>query len=158
MTRPGGHWLELKIPPAAVVLILAGLMFAVSRALPGLSFSLPGKLVIAVTLMVLGGALAFAGVVAFRSRRTTVNPLTPGAASSLVSGSVYRFSRNPMYLGFLLALAGWAAYLANIGSALLLPAFVLYMNRFQIVPEERALLATFGGGFSEYTSRVRRWL
>ena len=63
-----------------------------------------------------------------------------------------------MYLGFLLALGGWAIFLANAVSALLLPLFVLYMNRFQIAPEERALAARFGQQFEDYRRSVRRWL
>ena len=102
--------------------------------------------------------MAIAGVMAFRDKRTTVNPLTPSASSSVVSSSVYRVSRNPMYLGFLLALAGWAVYLSNAGAALLLPAFVAYLTQYQIKPEEHALLAKFGSEFAQYMSRVRRWL
>src|SRR5262245_30157476 len=152
------QWLELKIPPLIVWLIIASAMLGVAYSAPGLSFTLSGIPAIALVLAALGVALALAGVIAFRDKHTTVNPLTPGASSSVVSGSVYRISRNPMYLGFLLALAGWAVYLANAGAALLLPAFVAYMNQFQIKPEERALLAKFGPEFAQYMSRVRRWL
>jgi protein-S-isoprenylcysteine O-methyltransferase Ste14 len=152
------QWLELKIPPLLVWFIFAGAMFGVAYSAPRLSFALAGSSAIAVMLAALGGALAFAGVVAFRDKRTTVNPLTPSASSSVVSGGVYRVSRNPMYLGFLLALAGWAVYLSNAGAALLLPAFVAYMTQYQIKPEERALLAKFGSDFAQYMSRVRRWL
>jgi len=152
------QWLELKIPPLLVWLIIAGAMLGVARSAPGLSFTLAGSSAIALGLVALGGALAVAGVIAFRARRTTVNPLTPGASTSVVSSGVYRVSRNPMYLGFLLALAGWAVYLSNAAAALLLPAFVAYMTRYQIKPEERALLAKFGPEFAQYMSRVRRWL
>jgi protein-S-isoprenylcysteine O-methyltransferase Ste14 len=75
-----------------------------------------------------------------------------------VTGGVFRWSRNPMYLGMLVALAGWAAYLANATAFLLLPAFVAYLNRFQIRPEEQALLARFGPPYSEYMATVRRWI
>lgn len=152
------QWLELKIPPLLVWFIIAGAMLGVARFAPGLSFTLAGSSAIALGLVALGGALAVAGVIAFRARRTTVNPLTPGASTSVVSSGVYRVSRNPMYLGFLLALAGWAVYLSNAGAVLLLPAFVAYMTRYQIKPEERALLAKFGAEFAQYMSRVRRWL
>jgi protein-S-isoprenylcysteine O-methyltransferase Ste14 len=152
------QWLELKIPPLLVWLVTAGVMLGVAYSAPMLSFTLPGSSAIAVALVALGGILAAAGVVAFHDRRTTVNPLTPSAASSVVSSGVYRVSRNPMYLGFLLALAGWAVYLSNAGAALLLPAFIAYMTRYQIKPEERALLAKFGSEFAAYMSRVRRWL
>ena len=152
------QWLELKIPPLLVWFIIAGAMLGVARFAPALSFTLPGSSAIALGLVALGGTLAFAGVIAFRARRTTVNPLTPDASTSVVSSGVYRVSRNPMYLGFLLALVGWATYLSNAGAALLLPAFVAYMTRCQIKPEERALLAKFGPEFAQYMSRVRRWL
>ena len=151
-------WLELRIPPLLVWLVLAGAMLGVSSVAPQLSFTMNGSSAIALVLVVLGGALASAGVVAFRRSRTTVNPLTPGASSSVVASGVYRISRNPMYLGFLLALAGWAVYLSNAAAIVLLPAFVAYMTRFQIKPEERALLATFGSEFALYMSRVRRWV
>ena len=150
--------LELKIPPLLVWLVIAGAMLGVAYSAPRLSFTLAGSSVIALALVALGGALAFAGVIAFRDKRTTVNPLTPTASSSVVSSGVYRFSRNPMYLGFLLALAGWAVYLSNAGAALLLPAFVAYMTQHQIKPEERALLAKFGSEFAQYMSQVRLWL
>ena len=57
-----------------------------------------------------------------------------------------------------LALLAWAAYLANIAAAIVVPAFVAYMNRFQIRPEERALLESFGDDYARYMSEVRRWL
>jgi protein-S-isoprenylcysteine O-methyltransferase Ste14 len=154
----GMRWLELKIPPLFVVLVFAGAMWGVAHAAPRLSFMLAGNFAIALVLGALGGALAAAGVAAFRRRRTTVNPLTPSASTFVVSSGVYRVSRNPMYLGFVLALAGWALYLSNAGAALLLPAFTAYMTQYQIKPEERALLAKFGPEFARYMSRVRRWL
>jgi protein-S-isoprenylcysteine O-methyltransferase Ste14 len=152
------QWLELRIPPLLVWLGFAAAMFGVAVAAPGLSFGLAGSTGIALALGGLGVAAALAGVAAFRRRGTTVNPLSPNAASSVVSSGVYRLSRNPMYLGFLLALAGWAVFLSNVGAALLLPAFVGYMTRYQIQPEERALLAKFGLEFAQYMARVRRWL
>jgi protein-S-isoprenylcysteine O-methyltransferase Ste14 len=152
------QWLELKIPPLVVWLVIAGAMLGVAYAAPGLSFTLPGRFAIALALAGLGGAVVIAGVIAFRHKRTTVNPLTPSASSSIVSSGVYRVSRNPMYLGFLLALAGWAVYLSNAGAGLLLVVFIAYMTQYQIKPEERALLAKFGSEFAQYMSRVRRWL
>ena len=128
------QWLELKIPPLLVWLVIAGAMFGVAYSAPRLSFALAGSSAIALALVALGGAVAIAGVIAFRDKNTTVNPLTPSASSSVVSGGVYRVSRNPMYLGFLLALAGWGVYLSNAGAALLLPAFVAYLTQYQIKP------------------------
>jgi protein-S-isoprenylcysteine O-methyltransferase Ste14 len=152
------QWLELRIPPLLVVLVAAGGMLGVAHSAPGLTVTLAARSSVALALVALGAILATVGVLAFRGERTTVNPLTPSASSSIVSSGVYRFSRNPMYLGFLLVLAGWAVHLSNAGAALLLPPFVAYMTRYQIKPEERALLAKFGSEYAEYMSRVRRWL
>jgi protein-S-isoprenylcysteine O-methyltransferase Ste14 len=63
-----------------------------------------------------------------------------------------------MYVGFLLILLGWAAHLSNALSVLVIPAFVLYMTVFQILPEERALEARFGPAFAAYKAQVRRWI
>lgn len=152
------RWLELRVPPLLVWIVFAGAMLGVARVVPTLTFKVTGAFACALVLAVLGAAVALAGVVAFRRARTTVNPLTPSAAGSMVSGGIYRFTRNPMYLGFLVALAGWTAHLSNAAAALLLPAFVGYMTRFQIKPEERALAAKFGSRFTQYMSRVRRWV
>lgn len=152
------QWLDLKVPPVLVWLVFAGAMSGVTYVAPGFSYKLPARLALALALVVLGGAIAIAGVVVFRSRRTTVNPLSPGASTSVVSSGVYSVSRNPMYLGFVLALAGWALYLSNAAAALLLPAFLAYLTQYQIKPEERALLAKFGPEFAQYMARVRRWL
>ena len=152
------QWLELKIPPLLVWFAFAAAMLGLAHATPGLSLSLAGASVIALALTAVGATMAGAGVITFRQKRTTVNPLSPGASSSVVASGVYRFSRNPMYLGFLLALAGWALYLSNVAAAVFLPAFVVYMSQYQIKPEERALLAKFGPEFAQYMSRVRRWV
>ena len=152
------RWLELRVPPLLVWVVFAGSMLGVARVVPTLTFMLPGAFACALAFAVLGAAAALAGVVALRRARTTVNPMTPSAAGSVVSGGIYRLTRNPMYLGFLVALAGWAAHLSNAAAALLLPAFFAYMTRFQIMPEERALAAKFGPQFTQYMSRVRRWV
>jgi protein-S-isoprenylcysteine O-methyltransferase Ste14 len=149
--------LELKVPPVAVAAACAVAMLVVSRALPELDVALPMRRPVALVLLALGAWVGLAGVAAFRSQRTTVNPIRPGAATSLVHGGVYRWTRNPMYLALALGLAALALWLANLGSVLLVPVFVAWMNRLQIVPEERALRAKFGPAYAQYASRVRRW-
>lgn len=150
--------LELRVPPLALVIVFAILMMLLAQMVPGADYSVPAQPLPAIGVAVLGAAAVVAGVVAFRRHKTTVNPFTPDQTSSLVTSGIYRFTRNPMYLGFLLVLAGWSLYLANWVAVLLLPVFVVYMNRFQIEPEERALREKFGQSFIEYMSAVRRWL
>ncbi len=152
------HALELKVPPLAFVLFIALLMWLVTWAVPQLGFAFPGRAVVVVALAVAGTITIVLGVASFRRARTTLNPMKPESSTSLVVSGVYKFTRNPMYLGVLLVLAGWAVFLSNLPASLLLPAFVLYMNRFQIEPEERALRSKFPEKFLAYQCRARRWL
>lgn len=149
--------LELRIPPLALVLIFGTAMGGVGYLAPA-SLAFAWRASLALAFAVAGGLVALAGVLAFRRNKTTVNPFTPDKSSSLVASGIYRFSRNPMYLGFLLVLIGWAAFLGSWAPALWLPVFVAYMNRFQIQPEERALIQRFGPEFLAYAGSVRRWL
>ena len=150
--------LELKVPPPAVALVIAVLMWLLSLAAPALAFAIPARTLIAIILAAAGVATAIAGVVTFARAKTTVNPTTPERSSSLVSWGIYRMTRNPMYLGLLLELTAWAIFLSNALPFLLLPVYMLYINRFQIAPEERALTSLFGREYSAYQSRVRRWI
>ena len=150
--------LELKIPPVVVALCTASLMWVVARFLPVGDVQLPARIFFAITCAAVGGVTSGLGVMAFRRACTTVNPTKPGATSSLVHSGVYSLTRNPMYLGFLLILCGWAILLRNAFGFPFLPMFILYMNRFQVQPEERALTGSFGAMFTGYTARVRRWI
>lgn len=149
--------LELKVPPLAFVGLSAAMMWIAAVYLP-VAVDLPGRTAIGVAFMIAGAAVSFAGVLAFHRSKTTVNPMKPEATTAMVTSGIYRYSRNPMYLGFLLALIGWAAFLSDLLAFALLPLFVLYMNRFQIAPEERALAAKFPHEFVTYKSSVRRWI
>jgi protein-S-isoprenylcysteine O-methyltransferase Ste14 len=151
------HTLELKIPPVALVFGLALLMWLAAACAPGLNVSFPLQSVVASVIGLSGITTCVLGVAAFKRAKTTVNPTKPELSSSLVTSGIYRRTRNPMYLGFLLMLAGWATARANMVAFLALPAFVFYMNQFQIKPEERALMSMFGDQFREYCCRVRRW-
>ena len=154
----GRSGLGLKVPPVAVAVIAAVLMWLAASATPAFDFLFPARTVTAASFAVIGATTAIAGVVSFRRAKTTVNPMKPGSTSSLVTSGIYRYTRNPMYLGLLLVLIGWAAFLSNLLAPVVLPAFVLYMNRFQIGPEESALATLFADHFSQYRTRVRRWL
>ena len=150
--------LALKVPPVPLVVIVAALMWAISSAVPALDFYLPAKSLSAVSLPLIGAVVCLAGVVSFHRAKTTVNPMKPDSASSLVVSGIYKYTRNPMYLGFLLVLLGWAAFLSNLAALALLPAFVAYMNRFQIRPEERVLASLFPNDYPAYRAKVRRWI
>lgn len=150
--------LELRVPPPLVAGVIAVLQWLAARLLPAANFTLPAKAALAIALVASGLCLGIVALLQFRRARTTHHPMKPEEASALVIAGVYRFTRNPMYLGVLLILAGWAAWLANIAAFVLLPAFVAYLNLFQIRPEERVLEARFGAAFADYRRSVRRWL
>jgi protein-S-isoprenylcysteine O-methyltransferase Ste14 len=150
--------LENKIPPPLVGLGFAALMWLVSRSELPLVFDIPGRPAIAAFFWSLGVACSLAGVFAFHRAKTTINPLSPEAATTMVTSGIYQISRNPMYLGIFFTLIGWAVWLSHLSVFALLPFFILYINRFQIEPEERALASKFGGQFTAYATAVRRWL
>jgi len=150
--------LELKVPPPALVLVMAVLMWLVSQASPAFGFVLPANDLFAILLIAAGFATGASGVVTFRRAKTTTNPIKPESSSSLVNWGIYTISRNPMYLGGLVMLTGWAIFLSNALAFLFLPPYVLYINRFQIAPEERVLTSLFGQEYVSYQARVRRWL
>ncbi len=150
--------LELKIPPPVVALTCGALMWFLARETPFASWPVAGRGVLALTLAALGVCISASGVVTFHRAATTTNPMRPGDASTLVTGGIYRRTRNPMYLGLALVLLGWGAQLANVLALLFLPGFVLYIDRFQIIPEERMLAGLFGTEYQAYQASVRRWL
>ena len=152
--------LELKIPPPVVALVLALSMWVVAALTTTLqvTYLLRLRVSVAVALALLGGAVSLAGTIAFRKARTTVNPMKPERASSLVIGGVYRFTRNPMYVGLLLVQIAWAAFLCAPWSLVGPLAFAVYITRYQINAEERVLMSLFGEAYARYKSRVRRWV
>jgi protein-S-isoprenylcysteine O-methyltransferase Ste14 len=150
--------LALKVPPPAVGLAIAVLMWLVSRTESEFGFVLPAHQFFAILLIAGGFLLGIAGVMTFRRARTTVNPMRPRSSTSLVTWGVYALTRNPMYLGGLIMLTGWAIFLSNALAFLFLPAYIVCINHLQIAPEERALNSLFGEEFVAYQARVRRWL
>jgi protein-S-isoprenylcysteine O-methyltransferase Ste14 len=152
------HRLELKVPPPVVALLIAAAMWGVCLLVPPMAPPTTLRMAMAIALACAGIGIDIAGAIAFHRARTTINPLQPKATSSLVTTGVYRLTRNPMYVGLAVALLAWAIWLASLPALLGLPAFVLYISRFQIAPEERALTGIFGAAFADYQSKVRRWL
>jgi len=113
---------------------------------------------VGIAVCLAGLAIILAGVRSFARAKTTVDPLHPDKAESLVTGGIYRVTRNPMYLGMVLILAGWTVWLGTLLGLIWMALFFLSMDRLQIPPEERALRAKFGETFDAYCRRTPRWL
>lgn len=158
------RFLELKIPPPLVGVLVALAMWGVAAFGPAWGFaSTSGDVQVwryAVIAALVATALLFDGfgLLAFRRFRTTINPLAPERSSALVTTGIYRITRNPMYVGMALLLLAWAVYWSAWLPLFGPLVFVLYITRFQIVPEERILQQRFGETFLNYTTQVRRWL
>jgi protein-S-isoprenylcysteine O-methyltransferase Ste14 len=150
--------LELKIPPAVLWLVAAASIGFLAKVAPQLSFEFRGDGTVAILMTLGGAALALAGVVEFKRANTSVNPLDPNRASSFVTTGIYRYTRNPMYLGMAIALLGVMLWAGTLGGIFVIFLFCLYLTRFQIMPEERLLAQKFGQEFHAYRSRVRQWL
>lgn len=142
--------LEKHIPPLLLVLIIGAAMWGISAPTSPVPLDDTVRRVAAAVIFVIGALFPVAGVVAFRRARTTVDPRSPEASSALVRSGIYRYSRNPMYVGFALWLLAWSVVLGPGWELLGVVFFVLYMNNFQIAPEERALRALFGEEFRAY--------
>lgn len=151
--------LELKIPPPLVAVTVAGAMVAAAVWLPPvLDVPYGVRLGGALVLAGVGACFDMAGLRAFFKAKTTISPLQPNRAAAVVTTGIYRFTRNPMYLGLVLILLGLALYLASPWAVLGPLVFVAYITRYQIQPEERVLAARFGAPYTDYCAQVRRWL
>jgi len=149
--------MKLKLPPVIVIFVFGVFMFLLNKFLPFGFFDFFGRLVMVKALIVIAIVVGLLAVVQFFKSKTTVNPSKPSKTTTLVTGGVYKFSRNPMYLGLLLVLLAWGLRLGNAFNVLLVAGFVAYMNKFQIIPEEKILASKFGKQYLSYVTKTRRW-
>ncbi len=154
------HFLRNKIPPPIVTVLFAVLVYGSSPYLPDIQIpaSNTARNTASLITFIIGFGIMLSAGIAFRKFQTTVNPLKPDTASSLVTGGIFNVSRNPMYLGMLLMLGAVCLKFNIFGSLVFMPIYVLYMNKFQIAPEEEAMLKLFGDDFTSYKNNIRRWI
>ncbi|WP_425237453.1 methyltransferase family protein [Ulvibacterium sp.] len=149
--------MKLKVPPVLVFLSFGLLMYLVTKFLTFGSFDFFGREYLISFLLGMAIIITVLAIFQFYRARTTVDPSNPEKASALVVTGLYKYSRNPMYLAMLLLLLALGLLLGNAFNTLVAAGFVAYMNRFQIIPEEQALLKIFGKAYSRYCIDVRRW-
>ena len=149
--------MKLKVPPAVVFLVFALLMYLLAELLPVGYFDFFGRYFLMYALGGIAGIVGVWAVLQFMVSKTSIDPTKPGGASVLVTGGLYQYSRNPMYLALLLTLFAWSLFLGNAFNVLLAAGFVGYMNKFQVMPEEEVLLGIFGKEYTQYCALVRRW-
>lgn len=148
---------QIKIPPPIVTGLFGLAMYGLS-GLVSLAFPFAFQNWVIGSLILLSIFMLLPAGIQFYQHKTTVNPLRPEAANKLIVSGLYRYSRNPMYLGMALILLAWGVYLANPLNLFIFIGFIAYINRFQIMAEERALEKLFGEDFVVYKQTVRRWI
>ena len=150
--------LELKIPPPLVALTLGGLMWLSREVGVVMPLDESLKTLLTATLVGLGGTIDLLAAWSFLRAKTTVDPMSPNKASSLVAVGIYQYSRNPMYVGNFLFLLAWLIWLTALINVLFLFVYVAYITQFQIKPEERILGLKFGKEYDVFCREVRRWV
>jgi len=144
--------------PILLVALFVSIMFVIDATNIVDSYHFQYQWIISLALFVAGLLVITVGGLLFKKANTTVNPMTPEKSTQLVTTGIYRYSRNPMYIGFLAWLLAAALFIGNPLGLLLLPPFIWLVNKLYIYPEEKALEKLFGDEFSIYKSEVGRWL
>jgi protein-S-isoprenylcysteine O-methyltransferase Ste14 len=155
---PKVAFMKPRIPPPLMMLVAAALMWALHRWIPLVHWIAPPWTRLGGLPAVVGLGIAMAAAFRFRRAGTTTNPMDPSKASQLVTGGVFRMTRNPMYLGLVLLLTGWAIWLGSASPWFVPPLFAIVITVVQIIPEERALRQRFGEPYRAYQRRVARWI
>ncbi len=150
--------LELRVPPVAVFLLVVLLMYWLKGLTPTFKITVPFVEFVVAILTLLSGFVGIAGLYEFRKLKTTVNPVKPEFATTVVSTGVFAYTRNPMYVALLLLIIALGLWWQHLSVILCGALFISYMNRYQIKPEEHVLERLFGEDYLKYKNRVRRWV
>ena len=145
-----------KILPPTYILTALLAMIALHLLVPVVKIIPSPWNAIGVIFLLTGILLSFLGDKLFRQAGTTIKPFME--SSSLVTQGVFRFSRNPMYLGFALILGGIAVLLGSLSPFPVILVFIVLMEIIFIRVEEKMLEQKFGRAYLDYKRRVRRWL
>ena len=148
--------IKTKFPPPLVALTFGFLINCTKNIFP--KIEVKNEFIFGSFMIISGLIIILSAIILFKKYQTTITPLNPSNATKLITDGIYKFSRNPMYLGLLLVLFGISIILNPIGGLFLIPLFILYLNLFHIMPEENAMVDLFKGEFLEYKANVRRWI
>ena len=148
--------IKTKFPPPLVALTFGFLINYTKNIFP--KIEVKNEFIFGSLMIISGLIIILSAIILFKKYQTTITPLNPSNATKLITDGIYKFSRNPMYLGLLLVLLGISTILNPIGGLFLIPLFILYLNFFQIIPEENAMVDLFKDEFLDYKKNVRRWI
>ena len=148
--------LKTKVPPPIITLMFIFINYSLTYLDAPLEIPL-GNFV-SLFLLIAGFLIIMRAGILFARSKTIISPLEPYKSTFFVSNDIYKYTRNPMYLGLLIIYLSTIILFQNFLGFLLIPAFILYINYFQIIPEENALKDLFGPEYDLYLDKVRRWI
>ena len=148
--------IKTKIPHPLVALTFGFLINYTKNIFP--KIEIRNEIIFGYFMIIIGLIIILSAIILFKKYQTTITPINPSNATKLITDGIYKFSRNPMYLGLLLVLFGISIMLNPIGGLFLIPLFILYLNLYQIITEENAMVDLFKDEFLEYKKTVRRWI
>ena len=146
----------IKIPPPLIVLVLIVSIYFSSKKID--LINIPLQLEISIFVLSAGILIFVNPVLQFIKSKTTVNPIQFEEVNKLVTSGIFKYSRNPMYLGMLMIVLSTSIFYLNIYSILTPLLFMLWINKFQIKREEEFLIEKFGDEYLSYKKKTRRWI
>ena len=146
----------IKIPPPLIVLVLIVSIYFSSKKID--LINIPLQLEISIFVLSAGILIFVNPVLQFIKSKTTVNPIQFEDVNKLVTSGIFKYSRNPMYLGMLMIVLSTSIFYLNIYSILTPLLFMLWINKFQIKREEEFLIEKFGDEYLSYKKKTRRWI
>ena len=148
--------LKTKIPPPVIALFFIALLYLSTYLIP--AFRIDYQTILAVICLVAGFSPVGIAFFQFKKKDTTLDPRKPENSTELVVSGVFKYSRNPMYAGLTMVLVSACLFLGAWSGLVLIPVFILVINRLQILPEEQAMKKLYGKQYAEYCKNVRRWI
>ena len=146
----------LKIPPPLLVLILVVSNYFSSKKID--LILIPNQNLISFIIFLIGLIILINPIIKFIKSKTTIDPIKFKKVNKLITSGIYKYSRNPMYLGLLMIVISTSIFYLNIFSIATPMLFYFWINRFQIKREEIFLTEKFGKGYLLYKTKTRRWI
>ena len=148
--------MKTKIPPPIIALTCIVLNYLSTYLINPIKFA--NIEIIGILILLVGLVTAMLAIFLFKKVKTTVNPINPEEATTLVTTGIFSVTRNPMYLGLFFVICSTVFFFGSWCGIIILTLFVWYINKFQIIPEEEAMEKLFGDKYNEYRQNVRRWI
>ena len=146
----------IKIPPPILALILVSSNYFLSKEIDPIH--LPNQDLISIIILLIGLLILINPIFKFIKSKTTIDPIKFKKVNKLITSGIYKYSRNPMYLGLLMIVISTSIFYLNIFSIITPILFICWINRFQIKREEIFLTEKFGKEYLSYKTKTRRWI